>query len=101
MALFAQYAAVGGGLMLLCQFIVAVPCVLLAVLFLATSPARRRNPKYWWVLACFAQPIPVAFLLSRRSQFSDSFGEIWVVSMGLILVGFILIAIWPERGSPA
>ena len=100
MVLIAQFAEVGAALLLLCQLAVAIPCVLIVIALMATSAERRYHPKYWWALGCIAQAIPVALLLGRRIPFFVQFEAIWMASMALVPIGFVVIAAWPERGQP-
>lgn len=96
-----MYAPVGGGLMLVCQLAVSLPCTLIVLHSMAASAARRRHPKYWFALLCEAQPIPLAFLLREMGQFSPYFDWVWLGSMVLLPVGFIMLAVWPgPSGSP-
>jgi hypothetical protein len=48
-------------------------------------------------LACVGQPIPLAFLLREIGQFSSALDLIWLISMGLLLVGAIVSVAWPNR----
>jgi hypothetical protein len=95
--LIASYAPVGDGVMLLCQLVVAVPSSLLVVGLLLSSGSRMRRPKYWVALLCFAQAIPSFLVLRNLGPFSQYFVLIWLGSMGLLLVGFLVLALWPAR----
>lgn len=97
MILFASYAPIGGGVMLLCQLAIAIPAAVLLVGMIVTSTARMQHPKYWTALGCVSQPIPLAFALRELGQFSAAFDIIWLTSMGLFLVGFLVLAIWPAE----
>lgn len=54
---------------------------------------------YWVALACVAQPLPLAFLLREMGQFSEYFATLWLVSMGLVLFGFIMLVALADRSD--
>src|SRR5438132_3324365 len=91
------YLPIGGPVMLLCQFVVSVPCTLVVIGLLATSARRRRRVRYWIALYTSAQPIPVALFLRRIGQFSPDFSPIWLVSMGALLGGLVALVAWPDK----
>jgi hypothetical protein len=87
--------------MLLCQLVVSVPCTLIVLGLLVTSSARRRHPKYWIALVCSAQAMPLVLVLRDIGQSSPHFCTIWLVSMSLVLAGFVALAVWPNKGDGA
>jgi hypothetical protein len=95
--MFACYVPIGGGIMLLCQLAVTLPCTLIILCLLATSRTRRRHPKYWLALASSAQPMLLMLVLRQLGQSSPHFCTIWLVSMALVPVGFFGLVIWPNR----
>ena len=91
------YMPIGGGIMLLCQIALAIPCTLIVVGLLATSARRRRHPKYWFALACSVQPLPLMLVLRAMGSFSPHFCTLWLISMGLGFIGFVGLVVWPNQ----
>jgi hypothetical protein len=100
MALYAQFGAVGQGLMLFCELALALPVGVIVATLMVSSPVRRRHPAYWIALVCEAQAV-VAVLVSPRMGFGIWFDALWLVSMGLVLLGPIVLVVWTRLSGPA
>lgn len=99
--MFGCYLPIGGGIMLLCQCAVSAISTLIVLGLLVTSSARRQHPKYWLAFACSVQPMPLVVVLREIGQFSPQFCTIWLVSMSLVVVGFVGLVVWPNKGNGA
>lgn len=97
MTLFGSYAPIGGGLMMFCELVVAVPGLLLLAFRVGFAPRQFRRPKWLVISVCFVQPVFGYCVLGELTQFSNYFAIVWLVSMALIATGWVLVAAWPEQ----
>ena len=100
MVLFAQYAGVGAGLMLLCELSVTGPAALILVGLMATSSGRGRHPGYWVALGSIWRTVLAGAGLSapKRRQWRI-LGAAATALAAVIFVGAFLA--WrPEPTGP-
>jgi hypothetical protein len=76
---------------------VAMPCSLIVLGLMLTSLDRLRKVKYWIALACSVQPIPVAISISHSNLYSSEMIENFSISMGVVWLGFAILAAWPRK----
>jgi hypothetical protein len=89
---------IGSGLMMLCQMAAAVPGLMLLGFRIGFAPSQFRRPKWIVVSACFLQSVVAYCMLGELGSFSKFFDVTWLLSMALILLGYVLLAAWP--GAP-
>src|SRR4051812_10820849 len=96
----ANYAPVGGGIMILSQAGFGVLALAIVLGLMLTSSARARHIKYWLALACAVQAIPAAVIMVAVGPFATIFDVIWLTSMALTAAGLGLIVVWPIPDVP-